>query len=187
MKKLLKYFEGYKKYLFLGPFFKLLEAVFELIVPLVTAKIIDVGIYSGDRDYIIKMSLVIIFLGLAGLAFALTCQYFAAKCAYGFGTKLRTALYKVWAFHATRNGEEIFPEDMKKYANDVWSTLTKSYEYCGGMAGMDSIQQLIDETTMWKLVRKEGKIVACIVYTNKRGGRKACYAGTDGTEKAIWH
>lgn len=94
MKKLLKYFEGYKKYLFLGPFFKLLEAVFELIVPLVTAKIIDVGIYSGDRDYIIKMSLVIIFLGLAGLAFALTCQYFAAKCAYGFGTKLRTALYK---------------------------------------------------------------------------------------------
>ena len=94
MKKLLKYFEGYKKYLFLGPFFKLLEAVFELIVPLVTAKIIDVGIYNGDRDYIIKMSLVIIFLGLAGLAFALTCQYFAAKCAYGFGTKLRTALYK---------------------------------------------------------------------------------------------
>ncbi len=94
MKKLLKYFEGYKKYLFLGPFFKLLEAVFELIVPLVTAKIIDVGIYSGDRDYIIKMSLVIIFLGLAGLAFALTCQYFAAKCAYGFGTKLRTALYR---------------------------------------------------------------------------------------------
>ncbi len=94
MKKLLKYFEGYKKYLFLGPFFKLLEAVFELIVPLVTAKIIDVGIYSGDRDYIIKMSLVIIFLGLAGLVFALTCQYFAAKCAYGFGTKLRTALYR---------------------------------------------------------------------------------------------
>ena len=94
MKKLLKYFEGYKKYLFLGPFFKLLEAVFELIVPIVTAKIIDVGIYSGDRDYIIKMSLVIIFLGLAGLAFALTCQYFAAKCAYGFGTKLRTALYR---------------------------------------------------------------------------------------------
>ncbi|MDO5149790.1 MAG: ABC transporter ATP-binding protein [Oscillospiraceae bacterium] len=94
MKKLLKYFEGYKKYLFLGPFFKLLEAVFELIVPLVTAKIIDVGIYNSDRNYIIKMSLVIIFLGLAGLAFALTCQYFAAKCAYGFGTKLRTALYK---------------------------------------------------------------------------------------------
>ena len=94
MKKLLKYFEGYKKYLFLGPFFKLREAVFELIVPLVTAKIIDVGIYNGDRNYIIKMSLVIIFLGLAGLAFALTCQYFAAKCAYGFGTKLRTALYK---------------------------------------------------------------------------------------------
>ena len=77
------------------------------------------------------------------------------------------------------------PEDMKKYSNDVWDILTKSYEYCGGMAGMDSIQQLIDETTMWKLVRKNGKIVACIVYTNKRGGRKACYAGTDGTEEGV--
>ena len=54
------------------------------------------------------------------------------------------------------------PEDMKKYANDVWKILTKSYEYCGGMAGMDSVEQLIDETTLWKLVRKEGKIVAYI-------------------------
>ena len=94
MKKLLKYFDGYKKYLFLGPFFKLLEAIFELIVPLVTAKIIDIGIANGNRDYIIKMSIIIILLGLSGLAFALTCQYFAAKCAYGFGTKLRAALYR---------------------------------------------------------------------------------------------
>lgn len=77
------------------------------------------------------------------------------------------------------------PEDMKKYANDVWKILTKSYEYCGGMAGMDSVEQLIDETTLWKLVRKEGRIVACIVYNNKRGGRKACYAGTDGTELGV--
>lgn len=94
MKKLLKYFDGYKKYLFLGPFFKLLEAIFELIVPLVTAKIIDIGIANGNREYIIKMSIIIILLGLSGLAFALTCQYFAAKCAYGFGTKLRAALYR---------------------------------------------------------------------------------------------
>ena len=76
-------------------------------------------------------------------------------------------------------------EDMRKYADEVWDILQKAYAYCGGMAGMDSIQQLIDETTMWKLVRKEGKIVACIVYTNKRGGRKACYAGTNGTELGV--
>lgn len=93
MKKLLKYLDGYRKYLFLGPFFKLLEAIFELIVPLVTAKIIDNGIYNSDTAYIRKMSFVIILLGLAGLTFALICQYFAAKCAFGFGTALRKALY----------------------------------------------------------------------------------------------
>lgn len=73
--------------------------------------------------------------------------------------------------------------DMKKYADDVWKILVRSYEYCGGMAGMDSPEQLIDETSMWKLVRRDGKIVACIVYTDKRGGRKACYAGSDGSEQ----
>lgn len=76
-------------------------------------------------------------------------------------------------------------EQMKQYAEDVWKIMTKSYEYCGGMAGMDSVQQLMDETTLWKLVRKEGKIVAAIVYNNKRGGRKACYCGTDGTELGV--
>ena len=94
MKKLFKYLAGYKKYLFLGPFFKLLEAIFELIVPLVTAKIIDIGIANGDTAYIRKMSGIIILLGFAGLTFALTCQYFAAKCAFGFGTALRKALYR---------------------------------------------------------------------------------------------
>ena len=94
MKKLLRYLDGYKKYLFLGPLFKLLEAIFELIVPLVTAKIIDTGIYNNDNVYIRKMSFIIILLGISGLIFALTCQFFAAKCAYGFGTVLRKALYK---------------------------------------------------------------------------------------------
>ncbi|MBQ9982185.1 MAG: ABC transporter ATP-binding protein [Oscillospiraceae bacterium] len=94
MKSLLKYFDGYKKYLFLGPFFKLLEAIFELIVPLVTAKIIDTGIGNNDKDYIIKMGGVMILLGISGLAFALTCQFFAAKCAYGYATSLRKSLYK---------------------------------------------------------------------------------------------
>lgn len=94
MKILLKYLKNYKKELILGPIFKLLEAIFELIVPLVMAKIIDKGIANGDSSYILKMIGVIVALGVCGLGFALTCQYLAAKCAYGFGTELRTALYK---------------------------------------------------------------------------------------------
>ena len=94
MKKLLKYLKNYKKELVLGPFFKLLEAVFELIVPVVMARIIDNGIGNNDTAYIIKMSGLIVVLGASGLCFALTCQYFAAKCAYGFGTELRADLYR---------------------------------------------------------------------------------------------
>ena len=94
MKMLLKYLKNYKKELFFGPLFKLLEAIFELIVPIVMAKIIDNGIGNNDSSYIIKMSIVIVILGVCGLGFALTCQYLASKCAYGFATELRTALYK---------------------------------------------------------------------------------------------
>ena len=94
MKKLLKYLKNYKKELVFGPFFKLLEAIFELIVPMVMAKIIDKGIRSNDSGYIFRMSLLIVVLGICGLGFALTCQYLAAKCAYGFGTELRGALYR---------------------------------------------------------------------------------------------
>lgn len=94
MKKLLKYLKNYKRELVFGPFFKLLEAIFELIVPYVMAKIIDNGIAGNDTGYILKMSGVIVILGFCGLGFALTCQILAAKCAYGFGTELRTALYK---------------------------------------------------------------------------------------------
>lgn len=94
MKKLLKYLKNYKKELVFGPFFKLLEAIFELIVPMVMAKIIDKGIGSNDSGYIFRMSLLIVVLGICGLGFALTCQYLAAKCAYGFGTELRGALYR---------------------------------------------------------------------------------------------
>lgn len=72
-------------------------------------------------------------------------------------------------------------EDMKKYADEVWELLTKAYEYCGGMAGMDSVDQLMDETDMWKMVRKNGKIIAVNTYSNKRSGRKICYGGQDGT------
>lgn len=94
MKDLLKYLKNYKKELILGPFFKLLEAIFELIVPVVMAKIIDNGIGRNDSSYIFRMSGLIVLLGVCGLCFALTCQYLAAKCAYGFGTELRSALYK---------------------------------------------------------------------------------------------
>ena len=94
MKKLLKYLKNYKKELVFGPFFKLLEAVFELIVPMVMAKMIDNGIGNNDSGYIYRMSALIVLLGICGLCFALTCQYLAAKCAYGFGTELREALYK---------------------------------------------------------------------------------------------
>ncbi len=94
MKDLLKYLKNYKRELIFGPFFKLLEAIFELIVPYVMAKIIDNGIANHDSVYVIKMCGVIVLLGVCGLCFALTCQYLAAKCAYGFGTELRAALYK---------------------------------------------------------------------------------------------
>ena len=94
MKKLLKYLKNYKKELVFGPFFKLLEAVFELIVPMVMAKMIDNGIGNNNSGYIYRMSALIVLLGICGLCFALTCQYLAAKCAYGFGTELREALYK---------------------------------------------------------------------------------------------
>lgn len=94
MKRLLVFLKNYKKELIFGPFFKLLEAIFELIVPVVMAKIIDNGIGNNDSGYILKMSGVIVLLGICGLGFALTCQYLAAKCAYGFGTELREELYR---------------------------------------------------------------------------------------------
>lgn len=94
MKRLLPYMKGYWKECILGPVFKLLEAIFELIVPLVTASMIDVGIANHDNGYIWRMGGIMIVLAACGLGFALTCQYFASKCAYGFGTALRSALYR---------------------------------------------------------------------------------------------
>lgn len=94
MKRLLPYMKGYWKECILGPVFKLLEAIFELIVPLVTARMIDVGIAHRDMGYIWRMGGLMIVLAACGLLFALICQYFASKCAYGFGTALRSALYR---------------------------------------------------------------------------------------------
>lgn len=94
VRRLLPYMKGYWKECILGPIFKLLEAIFELIVPLVTAKMIDVGIANRDTGYIWKMGGAMFLLAACGLAFALICQYYASKCAYGFGTALRQALYR---------------------------------------------------------------------------------------------
>ena len=83
----------YKKESVLGPLFKLLEATLELFVPLVVAAIIDTGIGNQDRGYVVKMCLVLVLLGLIGLAFSVTAQYFAAKAAVGFVTTIRHVLF----------------------------------------------------------------------------------------------
>ena len=93
MKKLLIYLKDYKKESILAPLFKMLEATFELLIPLVVASIIDVGIGNGDRPYIIKMCLIMVILGIVGLACSITAQFYAAKAAVGFATKLRHALF----------------------------------------------------------------------------------------------
>lgn len=94
MKSLLKYLKNYKKETILAPLFKMLEASFELFVPLVIAAIIDVGIQNQDKGYIVKMSLVLLVLALIGLVCAITAQYFSAKAATGFVAELRHALFK---------------------------------------------------------------------------------------------
>ena len=92
VKKLLKYLKGYEKQCVLGPLFKLLEATFELLVPLVVARIVDRGISSGDTGYIVKMCLVMVALGVIGLVMAVCAQYFSAVAAVGFSTRLRHVL-----------------------------------------------------------------------------------------------
>lgn len=93
MKSLLKYIKDYRKESILAPLFKMLEASFELMVPLVMASIIDRGIAHNDTAQIIKMGLVLVLLAAVGLISAVTAQYFSAKAAVGFATKLRSALF----------------------------------------------------------------------------------------------
>ena len=94
LRKLLCYLRDYRKECFIGPFFKFMEACFELIVPLVMAKIIDVGIANGDKAYIFRMAGVLIGLGLLGFVCAVCAQYFAAKASVGMGTLLRQAVFQ---------------------------------------------------------------------------------------------
>ena len=93
MKKLLRFIRAYKKESILAPLFKLLEASFELFVPLVMAAVIDVGILREDYGYIWRMGGVLVLLALVGLAASLTAQYFAARAAVGFSTEMKRALF----------------------------------------------------------------------------------------------
>lgn len=94
MRKLLKYLNDYKKESVIGPLFKLLEACFELVVPLIMANMIDIGIRKQDTGYILRMGSILILFAVLGLACSLTAQYFAAKASVGFGTALRHDMFR---------------------------------------------------------------------------------------------
>ena len=94
MKGILRYLKDYKKESVLAPLFKMLEATFELLIPIVMANVIDVGIAGRDIGYVVKMCLVMILLGIIGLVCSITAQYFSAKAATGFGTALRNDLFR---------------------------------------------------------------------------------------------
>lgn len=94
MFKLIKYLKSYTVQSIIAPLFKFLEATFELIVPVVMARIIDIGIKNSDKAYIYKMGFILILLGVLGLAASITAQYFAAKASVGFGTALRKDFYR---------------------------------------------------------------------------------------------
>lgn len=94
MLRLLKYLRNNKAQSVIAPLFKFIEAVFELLVPVIMAQIIDVGVANGDKEYILKRGAVLVLFGVLGLACALTAQYFAAKASFGFGTALRSDLYR---------------------------------------------------------------------------------------------
>ena len=93
MIRLRRFLKDYKKECIIGPICKLVEAILELFVPLVMAKIIDVGVKNGDSGYVIKMGGLLVLLAALGLSFALVCQYWASKASQGFGTKVRSALF----------------------------------------------------------------------------------------------
>lgn len=94
MLKLIYFMKDYKKESILGPIFKLIEAILELFIPIVMAKIIDIGVYNKDINYVFKMGGVLILLGAIGLLFALICQYYASIASQGAGTSIRSKLYK---------------------------------------------------------------------------------------------
>lgn len=120
MLKLLPFLKNYKKQCILGPLFKFTEAVFELIVPIVMAKIIDVGIKNNDKPYIFKMGGIMVALGVIGLIIALTAQYFAAQASQGFGTEVRNAMFKHIQKLSTSDIEKFgAPSLITRITNDI--------------------------------------------------------------------
>ena len=147
MKSLLKYLKDYKKETVLAPFFKMLEALFELFVPLVMAAIIDTGIAGNDKPYIFQMSGILIALGLIGLVCSITAQYFSAKAACGCAAKLKNALFELLAHQSF---EEIKVNDICNLAmvhrTTFYSHFSDKYElleYC-----IKEIQKYIKEKNL---------------------------------------
>ena len=127
MKNLFKYIHGYRVEAILGPLFKLCEAALELTVPLVIAAIIDRGIGNGepDKGYITKMCILLVLLGAVGLAFSVTAQYFSAKAAVGYSTKLRSALFahiQTFSYSMVWTHLSLFHP-----LKDVWDVFTLGY------------------------------------------------------------
>ncbi|SFP92739.1 ABC-type multidrug transport system, ATPase and permease component [Butyrivibrio proteoclasticus] len=130
MRKLLVYLKDYKKETILGPLFKLLEASFELLVPLVIAAMIDKGIASGDKGYVVKMCLLLILLCFVGCISAVTAQFFAAKAAAGFAKKAKKALFD--------NIQKLSYSDMDKLGTSAMITRMTS--------DMNQVQQGVNMT-----------------------------------------
>ncbi|SEG25030.1 ABC-type multidrug transport system, ATPase and permease component [Butyrivibrio sp. Su6] len=130
MRKLLVYLKDYRKETVLGPLFKLLEASFELLVPLVIAAMIDKGIASGDKSYVIKMCLLLILLCFVGCISAVTAQFFAAKAAAGFAKKAKKALFD--------NIQKLSYSDMDKLGTSAMITRMTS--------DMNQVQQGVNMT-----------------------------------------
>ena len=116
----MKYLKPYRKEAVIGFFFKLIEAFFELIVPIVVADIIDYGILDQDQPYILQRGLLLLALALLGYACALVCQYFASKTSQGFGTYLRNDMFKAIHAYDYENIDEIgIPSLMTRITNDT--------------------------------------------------------------------
>ncbi len=125
MFQLIRYLRDYKKESIIGPLFKLLEACFELAVPLVMADMIDYGIAQSDSSYILKKGLLLFFLGTLGLTCSLTAQYFAAKAALGFGTALRNDMFSlIQSFSYTEQDKFGAPTLITRMTGDILQAQT---------------------------------------------------------------
>ena len=120
MLKLIYFMKDYKKESILGPIFKLIEAILELFIPIVMAKIIDIGVANKDINYVFKMGGVLILLGVIGLAFALVCQYYASIASQGAGNSIRSQLYNhINKFSHTEIDKIGTPTLITRIINDV--------------------------------------------------------------------